>query len=130
MVANISQNTVDAALNYLVTNSDKIVICSAEPTSYAEATSTYKLGEALNAAGWTGGAGAFTGTIAGTTTRTIATRVISGAAVSGTGTATWAAIVKTTATTELLVVMDMTDQAVTSGNTWGAASVNVGIPRQ
>jgi len=36
----------DAALNWLKTNMDQVCICSSQPTTYAEATSTYNLGSA------------------------------------------------------------------------------------
>ena len=39
-------NMLDAALAYITSKADKAVFCSAEPTSYAEANVTYKLGEA------------------------------------------------------------------------------------
>jgi hypothetical protein len=128
MAANIAQLAIDAALDYLISNAARIDICSAEPTTYTQATSTNTLGNATNGAGFTApllGAKATNGNV-----RQVPTAAIASAPVTGTGTATWAGITKTTATTDLLVVMDMTDQAVTQNNTWSAASVNIGIPRQ
>lgn len=34
---------LDAALNYIKNNGTQLCVCSTQPTSYAEATSTYKL---------------------------------------------------------------------------------------
>ena len=34
---------LDAALNYIKNNTTQMAVCSAQPTSYAQATSTYKL---------------------------------------------------------------------------------------
>lgn len=36
---------LDAALNYIKTNGDRICLCSQPPTSFAEATSTYELAD-------------------------------------------------------------------------------------
>jgi len=39
---------LDTALNWLKTNVDAVYICSSQPTTYSEATSTYKLGGATS----------------------------------------------------------------------------------
>lgn len=40
----LSDNAFDAALNYVGDNTENFYICSSEPTTFAEASSTYKLG--------------------------------------------------------------------------------------
>lgn len=44
MPAHIHDNALDAALNYIKTNVENLYICSAQPTTFAEASATYKLG--------------------------------------------------------------------------------------
>ncbi len=39
---------LDAALNYILLNADRMYICSAEPTTFLEAQSTFRLGVKLN----------------------------------------------------------------------------------
>jgi hypothetical protein len=48
-----SQNDLmlDAALNYIKDNATVETVCSAQPTTYAEATSTYKLADVTVASG-------------------------------------------------------------------------------
>jgi hypothetical protein len=107
---------------------NKITLCGTEPTTYTEGNSTYALASATNGAG-------FTAPLIGSPAnrapngRKVATAVVSGAAVSSTGTGLWAAILDT-GNSRLLAVLAMTSQALTSGNTWGAASVDIGIPAQ
>ena len=36
---------IDAALNYIKTYADEMVICNAEPTTYTEAHTTFKIGD-------------------------------------------------------------------------------------
>lgn len=43
-MAFLADTVLDQGLDYLVTNGTRIDICSAEPTSYTEATATYTLG--------------------------------------------------------------------------------------
>lgn len=42
----VNPNAVDSALNYVKNNALKIYLCSAQPTNYTEATTTYALGNA------------------------------------------------------------------------------------
>lgn len=43
-MASISNNAKDQLIDYIRTNSARIDVCSQEPTTYTEATSTYSLG--------------------------------------------------------------------------------------
>jgi len=41
----VADAVLDAALNHIKTNAAALCVCTSEPTSYAEATSTYKLAQ-------------------------------------------------------------------------------------
>ena len=79
-MAFISDEVFDQGLDYADTNGTRIDICSQEPTTYAEATSTYTLG---NKTGLNTGA-----TEAGATDgRRVIVPAITAGSVTGTGTA-------------------------------------------
>lgn len=118
-----SDNALDALVNYIGNNAAALRICSAEPTTYAESSSTYKLGTkaspTINAVADRTGGGR---------QRTIAT--FSDGSVTVTGTATHYALDDNTS--ELLLAQALSSsQAVTSGNTFGisaTAEFGVGDP--
>ena len=120
-MASIADRVLDNGLTVLDTEADAVHITSQEATSYAEATSTYTLGNASSIsvgapADRTGGG------------RKVTLAAISGASVTGTGTATHYAIVDT-ANSRLLVTGSLTaSQSVTSGNTFSLEALDVGIP--
>lgn len=100
----------------------RLDICSQEPATYTEATSTYTLG---NKTGITYQA-ASDRTPNG---RKIAVDAISGGSVTGTGTASHWAITKPTSTTALYAAKSLSSsQSVTSGNTFSVASFDIGVP--
>lgn len=129
MAAHIEPTVLDNGLSYISTNAGRVDLCGTEPTTYTEATSTYTLANA------TAGAG-FTAPLFGSPAnkspngRQVSSVAVSGASVTGTGTANWVAYSKVTATTAFLAVLSMTAQALTSGNTWNEASSTIGIPSQ
>ena len=43
-----TDNGLDAALNYIKLNADRLYICSAEPTTFLEAQTTFRLGVKLD----------------------------------------------------------------------------------
>lgn len=101
---------LDEALNYIKNNVTQEAVCSAQPTSYAEATSTYKL--ALKT-GLT--SGSFTGPANGDTNgRKLTVNQQASVAVDSTDTATHVALCSGTV---LLYVTTCTSQLLTSGNT-------------
>ncbi len=101
---------LDAALNYVKNNGTQLAVCSAQPTTYAEATSTYKL--ALKT-GLT--SGSFTGPANGDASgRKLGVNQQAGINVDTGGNATHIAICSGT---ELLYVTTCTSQALTQGNT-------------
>ncbi len=123
----VANSVLDAALNYIATNGGRLDICSTQPTTYAEATSTYSLG---NVTLTTGAGGASYSAIADGTTsgRKITVAAVSGISVTATGSAQHVAISKTTATTELLYVTTLASaQSVTSGNTANVAAWTIEI---
>ena len=82
-MAYINDSALDAGLNWIKTNGTSLHICSAEPTTYAEAATTYELAVA---------AVTLTGPAAGDTSgRKVTIPQVSDDAVDTTGTAThWA----------------------------------------
>ncbi|MBE3088018.1 MAG: hypothetical protein IMZ71_02730 [Chloroflexi bacterium] len=100
----------------------RLDICSQEPATYTEATSTYTLGNktgiTYQAPADRSGGG-----------REIAVDAISGGSVTGTALATHWAITKPTATTALYSAKTLSaSQNVTSGNTFTLASFKIGVP--
>jgi hypothetical protein len=45
MGANVHDDVLDAALDYIKTNATRMVVCSAEPTTFTEGNATYKLAD-------------------------------------------------------------------------------------
>jgi hypothetical protein len=112
----------DLILQEIETSGTRLDICSQEPATYTEATSTYTLG---NKTGIT-----YTGPADRTPNgRKTTVDAITGGAVTGTNTATHWAISKPTATTALYATKTLSaPQAVTSGNTFSLAAFDIGIP--
>lgn len=120
-MATIADRVLDNGLTVLDTEANRVDVTSQEATSYAEATSTYTLGNSTSVtisapADRTGGG------------RKVTMSAISDGSVTATGTATHYAIVDTT-NSRLLVTGSLTaSQAVTSGNTFSLEALDVGIP--
>ena len=73
-----SPNAHDAKLNYIKNNTENLYICSSEPTTFLEASSTYKLGVKA--------APSFTGPAAGDTSgRKITVNAVTDGSITGTG---------------------------------------------
>jgi hypothetical protein len=113
---------LDLPLQEIETSATRVDICSQEPATYTEATSTYTLG---NKTGVT-----YTGPADRTPNgRKTTLDAISGGSVTGTGTASHWAASKTTATTALYVTTSLaSSQAVTSGNTFSLTAADIGFP--
>jgi hypothetical protein len=120
-MASLNNKVFDDGLNTLTTDTDQINICSAEPTTYAQATSTYSLGAETSpsVASPTDKSGGG---------REVIVAAISGANVTGTGTATHYALVDTATSTLLAAGSLSGSQAVTSGDTFSLTSFAIGIP--
>lgn len=120
-MATISDYVLDAALSKLDTEANRVDICSQEPTTYAAATSTYTLGNATSIS-----IGAPTN--GDTSGRKVTLAAISGASVTGTGTATHFAITDTINSRLLATGSLSASQSVTSGNTFSLTAVDIEIP--
>lgn len=117
----LNDRVFDSGLTVLDTEANRLDICSQEPTTYAEATSTYTLG---NKTSLSIGAPADR-TPSG---RKVTVAAITDGTVSGTGTASHWAIVDTGNSRLLATGSLSSSQAVTSGNTFSLAAFDIGIP--
>ena len=122
-MATIADRVLDNGLTILDQEASRVDICSQEPTTYAEATSTYTLGNTTSItisapADRTGGG------------RKVTLSAISAASVTGTGTATHYSITDVS-NSRLLVTGSLTaSQSVASGNTFQLETLDIGIPDQ
>ena len=115
----------DTALDALLGDvelGETLHICSSLPSTYAEATTTFSLGEksapTINAPSDRGGGG-----------REVVVDAITDGDVDVTGTAAFWAIVKDSATSRLLAAGDLSaPQGVTNGNTFTLTSFAIGVP--
>lgn len=120
-MASIADRVLDNGLTVLDTEANRVDLTSQEATTYAEATSTYTLGNKTSIsvtapADRTGGG------------RKVTLEAISDGSITGTGTATHYAIVDTT-NSRLLATGTLTaSQSVTTGNTFSLEALDIGIP--
>jgi len=120
-MATLADYVLDAALTKLDTEADRIDITSQEATTYAEATTTYTLGNSTSLSFGAPQDGDTSG-------RKVTAAAITDGSVTGTGTATHFAIVDVSATRLLATGALTTSQSVTSGNTFTIATFDVEIP--
>lgn len=120
-MAYLNDNILDSGLSYANTNGDRVDICSQEPATYTEATSTYSLGNDADAS-----VGApQNGDVSG---RKVTVASISAGSVTSSGTATHHALSYTTGT-ELLAAQALgASQSVTSGNTFTLTAWDIELP--
>lgn len=104
-----NDNVMDAALNYVATGT-LLTVCSAQPTTYAEASSTYKLAdEVLTSGDFTLANGDANG-------RKVTIAQQADTAIDTSGTATHVAI-SISGSSTLLYVTTCTSQVLTAGGT-------------
>lgn len=119
-MASIADRVYDNGLTVLTNEANKLTITSAEATTYTQANSTYALGNASitigSPAARSGGG------------REVTVPAITGASVTGTGTAAYFALVDTVNSRLLATGSLASSQAVTSGNTFNLGSFKIGIP--
>jgi len=120
-MATLGNRVFDNGLTVLDTEANAIHVTSQEATSYAEATSTYTLGNSTSLsiaapADRTGGG------------RKVAVAAISDGSITATGTATHYAIVDTSNSRLLATAALTASQSVTNGNTFTLATFDIGIP--
>lgn len=119
MMPYINDTAYDQALTWIATNGTRLDICSQEPATYAEATSTYTLGSKSSISIGSATNGDSSG-------RKVVVAAITDGSVTGTGTATHYAI---TNASSLLVATGAlaASQAVTTGNTFTTAAIDITI---
>ena len=125
MAHTLGSYVLDNGLNYLDTGATSLYICSQDPTTYTEATSTYALGHK------TFTAGAAFGSPADATPngRQVTSTAISDGSITANGTAAAWAVVD--ASSRLLANGGLAaTQTVTSGNTFVLPAFNIRIPNQ
>lgn len=110
MGKSIADAVLDAALNHIKTNGTKITVCSAEPTDYTEAVTTYMLVEHVM------GSGDYTVGNGDTNGRKVAVAQQADVSVGSGGDATHVSIVDVPGS-GLLLVTTCTLQNLTQGNT-------------
>lgn len=120
-MATLADRVFDNGLTVLDTEANRLDICSTEPTTYTQATTTYTLGNKTSLsigapADRTGGG------------REVAVAAFTDGSVTGTGTAAYYAITDTTNSRLLATGSLSSSQAVTSGNTFSISSFKIGIP--
>lgn len=121
-MAFINDTELDALLTSINTDIEALHICSAEPTTVTEATTTYGLGNKATPA--------TTGPQDKTPNgRELQIDAITDGSVTVTDTATHWALVKTSATERLLATgLLAAPQAVTNGNTFTLTAFTIGVP--
>ena len=120
-MASLADYVLDNGLTKLDTEANKILITSAEATTYTQANATYALGNSTSLS-----IGAPAARSGGGRQVTIA--AITDGSVTATGTATHYAIVDTSNSRLLATGSLSASQAVTSGNTFTLSSATIGIP--
>jgi len=108
MAKSASDAVLDNGIQYIKDNMVLMTACSAEPLTYAEATTTYKLADVVMAAG------DFTISNGDTNGRKVRVAAKSAVPIDTTGTATHIALVTAAA---LGIVTTCTSQLLTSGGT-------------
>lgn len=119
-MAYINDAAFDAALSWIRTNGVRLDICSQEPASYAEATSTYSLGSKAGISITAPGDGDPDG-------RKVTVPEIIGGSVTGTDEATHWALTDGSSTLVMVGAMSAS-QIVTSGNTFGFPAFDIRFP--
>jgi hypothetical protein len=119
-MAYLNDEAFDSGLDWIDTNGTRLDICSAEPTTYTQATSTYSLGNKTSLNIGAPEAGSPSG-------RMVTVPAISDGSVTTTGTATHWAI--TNGSDTLIAAGSLaSSQGVTSGNTFTLTSFTICFP--
>jgi hypothetical protein len=122
MSAMITDNALDAALNYIKNNAENLYICNNLPTNFTEASSTYKVGVKANPA-FTGPANGDSGG------RKLTVNAVTDGSITGSGTIYYIAITKNTPTSELLVVLPLvTPRLIDADTTFTLTAFDIEIP--
>lgn len=126
MVASLADQVLDSGLTILHSLATHMIICSTEPTTYAQAQATYLLGFkswGVNNVFGSPAAGAPNG-------RKSSSVAITDGTITTSGTAAWWAVCDETNSVLQAHGSLSATQAVTSGNTFSLASFDIRIPNQ
>ena len=120
-MATLNDRVFDSGLGIFNSEANRIDVTSQEATTYAQATSTYTLGNSTSLsvgspADRSGGG------------REVTAGAISDGSITGSGTCSHYAIVDTNNSRLLVTGSLSASQSVTSGNTFSLASFTIGIP--
>jgi len=121
MAAFINDAVLDTALNYIKTNVENLYVCSAQPTTFAEASSTYKLGTKVSPA---------TGTITNgdVSGRKLPVTAITDGTVNSNGTATWIALTDDSASMLLCAQELNASKAIVTGSPFTLTTFDIELP--
>jgi hypothetical protein len=117
----LNDRVLDNGLTVLDTEANRLDICTQEPATYTEATSTYTKGNKTSLSVGSPAARSPSG-------RKVTVAAITDGTVSGTGTVTHYAITDTVNSRLLAAQSLSASQAVTSGNTFTLGAFDIGIP--
>jgi hypothetical protein len=115
-------DVLDQSLNYIKNNATRICVCSAKPTTYAEAITTYML--AIKTIGPTDFTGPADGDESG---RKLTSNLHAGITVAGQGDPTHIALVDSINSKLLYVTQEASSQIVYVGNTCNVPAWNITI---
>lgn len=118
----LNDNTLDNGLAAPKAAADRLFLCNAEPATYLQASSTFKVGEKLLAAG-----GVFPGAIAAGSPsgRKLSTVAVSDGDITASGNAShWASATSGSSRLEVAQALAAT-QAVTINNKWSMPATDV-----
>lgn len=120
MAKSVHDDVLDGALNIIKSNCTRMVACSAEPTNFTQADSTYALADVTMASG------DFTAANGDTSGRKLTVAAKNAVPVDATGTVTHVALLDV-ANSKLLYVTTTTSQGVSSGGTVDIGSWKIEI---
>lgn len=124
-MAYVNDLVLDNGLSALKAAADKVYICSQEPATYTEATSTYAKGNKNWGAGSVFPSAIAAGSPSG---RKLASAAITDGSVTATATVTHYSVVTSGSSRLDLANSLSASQGVTSGNTFALASFDVRLP--
>lgn len=120
MAATLHNDVFDAALNVVINNTENLYICSTMPTTFAEASSTYKLGVKATPA--------FGSPEDDTSGRKVMVTAITDGSVTADGTAGFIGLTDDSASKLLVAQALNATQVVTNGNTFTLTTFKIAIP--
>jgi hypothetical protein len=121
MSKTVNDIVLDAALDVVVNNADRVDVCSVAPTTYAEATSTYTLADETMITGQGNDYNTANGDTSG---RKVTVSAKNGITVDATGMATHVSLVDTTGT-DLLYVTELGSVRSNTAQAGGASTITL-----